>query len=97
MSDDIKTHLEKLDDKMEMLIDLNHKQDITMATMAVVLEKNTESLILHEKRTTTSEKRQGVIEDTLTRHLSFLKGATWLFGILFISFSALVKFGVIKL
>lgn len=89
---------------MDKLIDLNSKQDVQIAMITTILDKNTESLIVHEARTTASEERQGVVENALNTHLndfnkllSFGKGAVWVLGFLFASFGALVKFGVIKL
>ena len=97
MSDEMSKRLEKIDTKLDDLIKLNGKQDVQIAMITTILDKNTESLITHEKRTTVSEERQSVVEDTLTKHLSFVKGAMWLFGILFVGFGFFVKLGVIKL
>lgn len=103
MVDSVAKHLEKIDDKIDMLVELNHKQDINMTTMSAILDKNTDSLILHEKRTTVSEDRQGIVEDTLSAHLlnfnkivSFGKGAAWLLSFLVATVFGLIKLGVIQ-
>lgn len=66
------------------------------------LETNTLSLVEHMKRWEASENRIGLIEDSTTevntkieKHLSFLKGATWLTGIVGSIVGLLYKFGIL--
>lgn len=107
MSNEVTERLSKIEDKIDDLIAQNGEQNVQIAMITTILDKNTESLITHEKRTTMSEERQGVIEDALNTHLSdfnkilsFGKGAVWVLGFLFTTGFAvtgfLVKYGFIK-
>lgn len=57
--------LDRLEEKLDKLVDQLHELNITMA-------KNTESLIIHEKRTDLSEQRIASVEENmLARQIEF--------------------------
>lgn len=64
----------KLDTVAEDITDIK----ISLAKIDVTLEKNTESLIVHEKRTSQLESRVVPIE----KHVAMLNGALKLLGVL---------------
>lgn len=47
--------LDKLEEKIDIIVDKLHEQNVTLA-------RNTESLILHEKRTDLAEKKLNLLE-----------------------------------
>lgn len=69
--------LDSLERKVDILIETTHKQDIQLERLTNIMDKNTDSLIHHEKRTTISEERLHKFEDTFGNHLNFVKGAIW--------------------
>lgn len=95
--------IDKLEDKVDKLVELSHKQDIQLERLTGILEKNTESLIVHEKRTTVSEQRLEEFEDIFARHLkvveknfNFAKGAFWAVSFIVTAVITSVKLGLIK-
>lgn len=76
----IEERLERMEDKVDDLVELNHAHDLSLQRIATTLEKNTESLIIHERRTTLSEDRLEKFELKFEKHLSFLQGALWIIG-----------------
>lgn len=79
----------KIEDKLDKMTEVNIRQDITLAKIAVILESQEKNLEEHMRRTEAAEKgvetnqrRLLTIENTLTAHLSFVKGAVYIIGIL---------------
>ena len=95
--------IDKLEDKVDKLVELSHKQDIQLERLTGILEKNTESLITHEKRTTISEQRLEEFENVFIKHLmlveknfTFAKGAFWSVSLIVTLSLTLIKMGIIK-
>lgn len=98
------SRIDKLENKVDRLVELSHKQDIQLERLTGILEKNTESLIVHEKRTTVSEQRLEEFEDIFTKHLmvveknfTFAKGAFWAVSLVVTTVFTLIKTGLIKI
>lgn len=72
--------LERLEEKVDKLTEYYHNQNTTLERLTVVLEKNTDSLITHEKRTTLAEDKLDKFEMKFEKHLSFLQGTIWVIG-----------------
>lgn len=90
--------LKKIEDKIDKIIEVNNTQNIHLERLAQQLERNTDSLIIHEKRTQINQERLDNFEDKFMLHLnkfdghiSFVKGAVWVLGILFAIAQILVR------
>lgn len=79
--------LRRIEDKIDQLVEGQHKQNTQLELINSELNRNTESLIIHEKRTDLSEQRIQKIENTHT----FLKGAAWVVGVLFVILQVYLK------
>ena len=53
--------LDKLEEKIDLIVDKLHDQNVTLA-------RNTESLILHEKRTDIAEQKLNLLENEYKEH-----------------------------
>ena len=89
---DLKTEvtakLDKLETKVDNLFDINSKQNVILAKMEVMFEKQQETLEEHQRRSLASENRLELMEskqikmDTkFEKHLSYLNGAMGLIGL----------------
>jgi hypothetical protein len=91
--------LKKIEDKIDKIIEVNNTQNIHLERLAQQLERNTDSLIIHEKRTQINQERLDNFEDKFMLHLnkfdghiSFVKGAVWVLGVLFAITQILIRF-----
>lgn len=66
----------KVDKLQEDMTDLK----VIAATQTEILRTNTDSLIVHEKRTTASEERIKMLEDKELYKKAFVKGFLWVFS-----------------
>lgn len=55
----------RLEDKIDNVITVNSKQDIILTKLELILERNTDSLEEHMKRTEKNEQRIELIENKL--------------------------------
>lgn len=84
--------IDKLEHKIDGLRDTNEKQNVTLGKMEVLFEKQQAILEEHHKRSLHLEKIVEILEKKFEKHLSFVKGAFWLFGLLLTLLGMFVKF-----
>lgn len=84
--------IDKLDDKVDRILEITHKQDLLLERLATTSEQHTEllgvqsrSLIEHMARTEANEKRIALMEN-------FFKGVCWVSGVLVTAYGLLKKF-----
>lgn len=101
MSKEIKDELVRVNEKIDEVQSVNSEQNVILGKMEVMFEKQQEILDNHMQRTAANEKRielveerQKTVDEKLIKHLSFIKGAVWLFGALITLAMILSKFGV---
>ena len=89
----------KIEEKLDKIIDTNVRQDITLERLTLIIEQQEANLQEHMRRTeaneknvATNQKRLMHIENTLTSHLSFVKGAVYVVGIVVSAITLLDKF-----
>lgn len=63
-------HFKRIDEKIDQIKDTNNKQDIILARLELILERNTDSLEEHMKRTEKNEERIELIENRLLKQAS---------------------------
>lgn len=79
--------MSKIEEKLDKIAEDVHEIKIEQAKTNAILERNTESLIIHEKRTTASETRIAELEKLSV----FIRGAFWVLGLLFLGLQAYLK------
>ena len=87
--------LTRVYDKLDIIVEHNSKQDIGMAKITEILDINTQSLKEHMKRSDTLEKHVSLLEKSLIKHLSFVRGACWVMAGIITVATALSKLGYI--
>ena len=65
-------HFKRIDDKIDQLKETNGKQDVILARLELILERNTDSLEQHMKRTEKNEERIELIENKLLKQAGVL-------------------------
>ena len=78
--------LEKNQEKIEQTLD--NQTDI-LKDLKDILERNTETLETHERRSTASEKRLDILEKKDIKYKSFVRGAVWVLGSIAVILSTL--------
>lgn len=63
-------HIKRLEAKLDDVIKTNNNQDIILTKLELILERNTDSLEEHMKRTEKNEERIELIENRLMRQAS---------------------------
>ena len=86
---------DRLEDKLDELIRTTNQQQINLEKLGFITEKQQEILDHHIKRTDVSEARILQVEKALLKHLSFIKGAIWVFGLAAGTLGVLSKMGII--
>ena len=76
----MKTKFDQLDQKLDQVIDVNNQQNIHLEKLSGIAEQNRVVLDSHMKRTEINEARIILVENSLTTHLGFIKGAVWILG-----------------
>lgn len=79
--------LKRIEDKIDQLVEGQHEQNTQLKLLNFEMNRNTDSLIIHEKRTDLSEQRIQKIENTHT----FIRGALWVIGTLFVAIQVYFK------